>query len=117
MKTLLVTTSLLLLTVLSCTDVRESKQPQLRIEIVSSREVGSMVEVKVKFTNVSDKHINSAKGTAIIYDKNHNEIGFQEDYVIKSTEGGLKPNATARHSFIVDVNGKFSKVDIEYKIL
>ncbi len=65
----------IVLSVLSCTKVQESKQSQLKTEIISLSEIGSsMVRVQVKFTNVSDKHINRAKGTAIIYDKNHNEI-------------------------------------------
>ena len=75
----------------------------LKFNVVSIKDYGpTMVGVKVKITNLTDKPIHNAQATCILLDANKKEIGFQKHYVIKSTEGGLEPRGSTYFEYVMD---------------
>jgi hypothetical protein len=105
----LIVTSLLV-SIASCLPSSEPARrsaSDLRFDIVSTEDYGAYVYVKVEITNVSQKRVDKANVTCVLYDKTGKEIGFQTHYVVKSREGGLAPGATTYFTYIV--NGDYSR--------
>lgn len=80
-----------------------SDADQLQFKVIQSEELIGMISVKVKITNISNKHINGAYVTCVCLDQNKEEIAFQSHYVIKSTEGGLKAGRSVYFQYVINV--------------
>ena len=77
----------------------------LTINTVSFGSYGdTMVSVKVKITNNTNKHIKKAEVTCILLDNEQKEITFQKHYVVKSFEGGLEPNKSIYFEYVIDAD-------------
>jgi hypothetical protein len=77
----------------------------LKFDIIKTSALGNtMVEVKVKIINNTDKYIHNAQVACILLDSNSQEIAFQKHYAIKSTEGGLAPHKSTHFTYVVDAN-------------
>jgi hypothetical protein len=71
----------------------------LRFDVVSTERLGEYVEVKVKITNVSGQHVNSANVTCVLLDRAGEEITFKTHYAVKSSEGGLAPRESTYFTY------------------
>jgi uncharacterized protein YgiM (DUF1202 family) len=85
-------------------EIKKSKAT-LKFDVIKTSGLGkTMVEVQVKITNNTAKHIHNAQVTCILSNSNRREIAFQRHYAIKSTEGGLAPHRSTYFTYIVDCN-------------
>ena len=85
---------------------------QIRFDLIGPKDFSNVfVGVKVKVTNLTDRHIDNAQGSCILRDENNDEISFEKQYVIKSDEGGLAPHKTKEYMFYLYNNfGDFNKI-------
>ncbi len=89
---------------------KKSISNPLEFDVVSTKRYGEeMLGVKVKITNISNRHINSCDATCILQDAQGKKLTFQRHYVIKSIDGGLPPGASTYFEYVIDVRPELVK--------
>jgi len=89
---------------------KKSISNQLEFDVVSYKRYGEeMLGVKVKITNISNRHVNSCDATCILQDAQGEKLTFQRHYVIKSIDGGLSPGASTYFEYVIDVRPELVK--------
>jgi len=85
---------------------------QLGFDLIGPRDYGNnFVGVKVRVTNLTDRHIDNAQAGCTLQDENNEEISYEKHYVIKSDEGGLAANTSKEYMFFLYNNfGDYNKI-------
>lgn len=90
---------------------------RMKAEMVSIRPVaGEKVRLMIKVTNLSQKHIVSAKALITVVDADGNTLGTKSTYLVLSTKGGLAPSASLEEDAFVDVSDMTKATGMRYAI-
>lgn len=89
---------------------KKSISNPLEFDVVSSENYGGeTLGVKVKITNISNRHINLCEATCILQDAKGEQLTFDRNYIINSADGGLAPGASTYFEYVINVRPELVK--------
>ena len=87
----------------------------IKIDVIKVEEEYDYNWIKIKITNISDKHIDLCKLSCILY-KEEKEVDIETRYVISPLEGGLKPDKFTFSEYSFKISRKsWDKVNFHIK--
>ena len=106
------------LLLISTNALASSNKNVLDFQVISSKTLGKdTIEIKVKITNLTNKHISDAHVTCILEDEKGKEITSQKHNVSKSSEGGLLPNKSTYFTYILFGDpSKAKSISFQYEV-